>query len=146
MRSIRALLLLGLVALLTAALAAPVAAGGRPFATSLSGAEEVPGPGDPDGSGSAWLSINPGREEICYTIEVSGIAPATLAHIHVGDAGTAGPPVVDLMPPTSGSVTACATGVERDLALAIMRDPTHYYVNVHTSEHPAGAVRGQLGD
>ena len=146
MRQIRSTLLLGLLALLTLALAGPALAGGRPFATSLSGAEEFPGPGDPDGSGTAWLTINPGLGEICYRIDVEGITPAILAHIHVGDAGEAGPPVVDLMPPTDGSISACATDVDRDLALAIMRDPTHYYVNVHTVEHPAGALRGQLGD
>jgi hypothetical protein len=34
--------------------------GGRPVSAHLSGAAEVPGPGDPDGHGTALISLNPG--------------------------------------------------------------------------------------
>ena len=118
-------------------------AGGAPQSATLSGAAEVPGPGDPDGSGSATLQLNPGQGEICYQLAVANIAPATAAHIHVGDVGVAGPVVVPLAAPTSGSSSACAA-VDRDLVLAILRNPAAYYVNVHNAEFPAGAVRGQL--
>jgi CHRD domain len=139
------------LAVITAAAAAmastlliqPAEAAGRPLETTLTGAAEVPGPGDPDGSGTAQLTVNPGQEEICYSLEVSGIAPAQAAHIHAGTAGEAGPVVVHLAAPTDGTSTAC-TVVDRDLALAIIRDPDDYYVNVHNAEFPDGAVRGQL--
>ena len=123
---------------------AVAADGGRPLSTELTGAAEVPGPGDPDGSGSAALRINPGLGEVCYTLTVAGIDPATAAHIHVGAAGVAGPVVVPLAPPTSGSSMGCAT-VDRALALELIRVPAAYYVNVHNAQFPAGAVRGQLG-
>ena len=123
--------------------AASAAEAGRPFSTTLTGAAEVPGPGDPDGSGTAVLTVNPGRGEICYTLTVEGVAPTFAAHIHVGTADVAGPVVVPLVPPTSGTSSACAV-VERDLALAIIRTPENYYVNVHNAEYPAGALRGQL--
>jgi hypothetical protein len=42
--------------------------GGRPFTTTLLGANEVPGLGDPDGSDTATLRLNPGQEEICYEL------------------------------------------------------------------------------
>jgi hypothetical protein len=132
------------LALLAIAVTAAVAqAGGRPLATTLTGAEEIPGPGDPDGSGTARLELNIGTGEICYELAVSGIAPATAAHIHVGQAGVAGPVVVPLAPPTSGSSSACTT-VDPALIKAITKDPQLYYVNVHNAEFPAGAVRGQL--
>ena len=118
-------------------------ASGAPQSATLSGAAEVPGPGDADGSGSASLRLNPGQGEICYELAVANIAPATAAHIHVGDAGVAGPVVVPLAPPTGGSSSACAA-VDRDLVLAILKNPAGYYVNVHNAEFPAGAVRGQL--
>ena len=117
--------------------------GGRPFSTTLTGAAEVPGPGDPDGSGTALLRLNPGQGEICYHLDVTGIAPARAAHIHVGTADVAGPIVVHLAAPTGGSASACAT-VDRDLIKAIIQNPEQYYVNVHNAEFPAGALRGQL--
>ncbi|HET6468425.1 MAG TPA: CHRD domain-containing protein, partial [Geminicoccaceae bacterium] len=117
--------------------------GGRPLAAFLSGAEEVPGPGDPDGSGEAFLTFNPGRGQICYQLTASDIAPATAAHIHIGAAGIAGPVVVPLVPPTGGSSSDCAPA-DRDLIRAIMRNFEGYYVNVHNADFPAGAIRGQL--
>ncbi len=117
--------------------------GGRPFSTTLTGAAEVPGPGDPDGSGTAWLQLNPGQGEICYSLAVSNIDPATAAHIHVGTADVAGPVVVPLAAPTSGESSACAS-VDRELIKAIIQNPENYYVNVHNAVHPAGALRGQL--
>ncbi len=71
--------------------------------------------------------------------------PATGAHIHAGDASIAGPVVVALDPPDETGVSAgCVTDVERALVKAIRKHPADYYVNVHTSDFPAGAVRGQL--
>lgn len=122
-----------------------IAAGGRPFTTMLTGAAEVPGPGDPDGSGAAALTLNPGTGQVCFELSVSGIAlPATGAHIHVGTADVAGGVVIGLIPPdASGSSSGCVTA-DRDLILAILQNPEGYYVNVHSTEFPAGAVRGQL--
>jgi hypothetical protein len=117
--------------------------GGRPLSTALTGAEEVPGPGDPDGSGEAVLTLNHGQGQVCFQLNVSDIAPATAAHIHVGPEGVAGPVVVGLTPPTGGSSSGCVTA-DRDLIKAIIQDPDAYYVNVHNAEFPAGAVRGQL--
>ena len=116
---------------------------GRPLATTLTGAAEIPGPGDPDGSGEFFATLNHGLGEICYQLSVSDIAPATAAHIHIGPVGVAGPVVVGLVAPTSGDSSACAS-VDRDLIKAITQDPSNYYVNVHNAPFPAGAVRGQL--
>jgi len=139
---VAAVLLIGF-ALALSANAASADNGGVRLSTTLLGANEVPGPGDPAGSGTAVLRLNAGQEQICYTLTVSDIAPATAAHIHVGPTGVAGPVVVPLVPPTSGTSSACAS-VSRELILAIIRDPELYYVNVHTTVYPAGAVRGQL--
>jgi hypothetical protein len=135
------MLLVGAVAV--AGIAGAAQAQGRPLSITLTGAAEVPGPGDADGSGTAALTVNPGLGQICYEVTVSGIAPATAAHIHVGAVPVAGPVVVPLAPPTGGSSSACAE-VDRELALAILMSPSDYYVNVHNADFPAGAVRGQL--
>ena len=126
------------------ALAGPSLAAGTRLAATMTGAVEVPGPGDPDGIGTAVIRLNKGKGEVCYELTVSGIAPAIAAHIHVGPAGIVGPVVVPLAPPSSGSVSACATGVDAELIKAIAKTPGDYYVNVHNADFPAGAIRGQL--
>ena len=139
-----------LISFLTAAavLAIPstvlAADGGRPFVVEMTGAAEVPGPGDPDGSGTAWFFVNVGQMEICYTLVVENIAPATAAHIHVAPPTAPGPVVVPLAAPTSGEVSACASVADVALLKDILQNPSDYYVNVHNAEFPAGAVRGQL--
>jgi hypothetical protein len=136
-------LMLLVAAVAVAGTAGAVQAEGRTLSATLTGAAEVPGPGDPDGSGTATLTVNPGLGQICYELSVSGIAPATAAHIHVGAVTVAGPVVVPLEPPTGGTSSGCAE-VSRELALAILKSPSDYYVNVHNAEFPAGALRGQL--
>jgi hypothetical protein len=123
----------------------PVAAdgGGRPLYAVMSGAEEAPGPGDPDGSGVAVLRLNPGQEEVCYRITVDNIDPASAAHVHIAPIGVPGPVVIPLAPPTGGTSSGCVAA-SRALLKAILQDPSAYYVNVHNPAFPAGAVRGQL--
>lgn len=144
MKKIKILPLL-LVALTVLALASVAADGGRRFTTELTGAAEVPGPGDPDGSGTAMLRLNPGQGEVCFELSVSNIGlPATGAHIHVGTADVAGPVVVPLIAPDESGTSSGCVSADRDLILAIIQNPEGYYVNVHSTEFPAGAVRGQL--
>lgn len=115
------------------------------YRASLFGAEEVPGPGDPDGSGRAEISIADEVDKFCYEInEVRGIAPATAAHVHRGAKGASGPPVVALAPPVDGRSKGCV-GVSEAIADEIEADPSSFYVNVHNAEYPNGAIRGQLG-
>jgi hypothetical protein len=144
---IKALLIIPVVLLaLGIGLTSISANGGRPYSTELTGAAEVPEPGDPDGSGRADVTLNQGLGQVCFEITVSNITlPATGTHIHAGTADVAGPIVVPLTPPdASGSSSGCVENVDQDLIKAIRQDPSGYYVNVHTPDFPGGAVRGQL--
>jgi len=133
------LVVFGLVALVGLA----VAQGGKRFTIAMTGAAEVPGPGDPDGSGTAVLQVNAGRGIITYELSVANISTATAAHIHRGVAGEAGPVVVPLRAPSTGARTD-TVHVDKALAQEILRTPSAFYVNVHNGDFPAGAVRGQL--
>ena len=115
----------------------------RRLKANLTGAAEVPGPGDSDGTGKASLTLSAGKNQICYELAVSNIGTATAAHIHAGDATVAGPVLVMLTPPANGSAKECAT-LEREKILDMIKNPGGYYVNVHNAEFPDGAVRGQL--
>jgi glucose/arabinose dehydrogenase len=115
---------------------------------SLKGKTEVPGPGDPDGEGQSNVFLNQETRHVCFSIVVSGITlPASAAHIHVGKAGVAGPVVIPLTPPDATGVSSgCASDVDPALIEAIIDKPSQYYVNVHTADFPAGALRGQLSE
>lgn len=115
------------------------------YSASLSGAQEVPGPGDMDGSGTAEVTVVDAVDNVCYEINVAGISPATAAHIHRGATGIAGPPVVTLEAPTDGETQGCMQAPEA-IADEIEANPAGFYVNVHTADFPNGAVRGQLRD
>ena len=141
--NIRIILPLAALAALALAGGASAQEGGRPFTVQMTGAAERPGPGDPDGSGTATFRVNAGQGRICYTLTVANIEPATAAHIHRAPPTAAGPVVVPLEAPTDGSSEACAE-VTRALAQEIIRTPGAFYVNVHNTPFPGGAVRGQL--
>jgi hypothetical protein len=134
---------------LTVLLAPGAAAGDRAtlLTASLSGSQEVPGPGDPDGSGRAFVRL--AGDQACFLLDWTRIGAPTRAHIHVGPRGVAGAIVVPFfeaptgLPDTLHAVAGCVQ-VDRDLARAIAADPRGYYVNIHTAEFPGGAIRGQL--
>ncbi|HET9638689.1 MAG TPA: CHRD domain-containing protein [Allosphingosinicella sp.] len=132
------------VAILLPVSAASAKGGGRPIEVLMTGAYERPGPGDPDGTGTASFRINPGEGQVCYTLAVANIEAATLAHIHRAPSDRPGPIVVHLNPPTDGKSKGCAA-VTSDLANEMIQTPSAFYVNVHNTPFPAGAVRGQLG-
>jgi hypothetical protein len=142
-RSLRVALVLTslLVAFSAATVLAGPYAGRSSLSTVLTGAAERPGPGDPNGSGGAEVSLSGGM--VCYRLWVNGIATPTAAHIHVGDINSPGPVVVPLRAPVGGSSQGCVAA-STAVINAIEHNPSGYYVNVHNAEYPAGAVRGQL--
>jgi len=118
--------------------------GSTVLTAAMTGAAEAPGPGDADGGGSATVRIDPlASGRVCYELSVTGIAPATAAHIHRGGLGVAGPVVVPLTAPAAGSSSGCAD-VAAALGAEILAAPAGFYVNVHNADYPGGAVRGQL--
>jgi hypothetical protein len=109
----------------------------------LSGAAEVPGPGDPDATGQATVVVEPGRSQLCYRIEVTGVTGVDGTSLHEGADGEQGAVVLGLDPPEGGSVEGCVTA-EPGLLQQMDRSPGDFYLNVRSDDHPAGAVRGQL--
>jgi hypothetical protein len=138
--------LVGVVTLVMTLALAPTAQAIQRFTVTMTGAAERPGPGDPDGSGTAAITINRGLGEVCWEIEVSGITlPSIGAHIHIAPVTDPGPIVVPLTAPDATGTSSGCTTVDPALAKAIAKDPAAYYVNVHTTDFPLGALRAQLG-
>lgn len=118
------------------------------------GEQEVPGPGHPTGVTFSphWFDAN-ADDVFCIAIQsfifgASGPVEITGAHIHDGPAGEAGPIVIPLDPPPAGNLVGggCVDTDDPALVADIRANPNEYYLNLHTEEHPAGAVRGQLID
>jgi hypothetical protein len=129
---------------------AAAADGGRPLSTTMTGANEAPGPGDPDATGQASLTLNQGQGEVCFQLSWADIdGEVFAAHIHVAPAGSPGPIVVPLFSGTfagTDSASGCVEDVDPELIKAIRQNPSAYYVNVHSRPNfPGGAIRGQLG-
>lgn len=132
-----------MAALLGLMMVGPALAAESAFTATLTGAAEDPA-GDPDGTGSAEITIDPATNEVCWDITTANIADAVVSHIHVGGAGTNGGIVVNLdVDGFSGSTEGCVTDAAADLE-AIIANPAGFYVNVHTADFPPGAIRGQL--
>ncbi|MFZ5720711.1 MAG: CHRD domain-containing protein [Pseudomonadota bacterium] len=121
-------------------MSAPAYAAETRLSAHLGGA----GSADADGAGHANFRIDPAKNEICYDLMVEKIEPATMAHIHKGEAGASGPVAVPLTKPAAdGKSAGCAT-VGAPVVADILANPGGYYVNVHNGPHPGGAIRGQL--
>jgi CHRD domain/PEP-CTERM motif len=110
------------------------------YYAALYGANEFPGPGDPDGFGAASVSIDNVANTVSWSIMALNIdLPLTGAHIHIGPAGTSGPVRVDFSAQFTGSNV-----FDADSALITPASASGFYVNVHNAVYPAGAIRGQL--
>ena len=96
--------------------------------------------GDLDGGGKAALDAHPGRDELCLTLAVANIAPVTAVHLHAQSTGVTGPVVAAWTEPTA----AGCVRVTDQLIKKIRKQPGEYYVDVHTTEFPNGALRGPL--
>lgn len=149
MRLRTSIALVTVASLLALPATAVVASAGPPTSTDLVGAEEVPGPGDADATGFADITLKKSKGTVCFDVSWANVDGTVVAgHIHVGDAGVAGPVVVPLVGVAgegTGSASSCQTGVSPELIKAIRQNPSGYYVNVHSTAFPAGAIRGQLG-
>lgn len=157
----------GLVVL--ACTSVPVAAGhlNPVLRAALDGREEVNTVGtsaivgDPDGRAEAYVfGIDANPNVLCYII-VGAKKVAELdqppgngraAHIHFGARGQNGPVVINLAWPQGGQAGDCldpSTQPARfptggQVIADIKANPQNYYVNIHNTEYPGGAIRGQL--
>lgn len=118
-----------------------------------------------EGTGTFRATLDPGGSSISFTETFSNLSSdVTASHIHFGQSGVAGAVFVffcggggkPACPPGGGTLTGTITGADvlgvpaqgitagsfGDL-LRILRSGDAY-VNVHTTNHPGGEIRGQL--
>ena len=122
-------------------LAVTALAADKTLTVSMTGKQETP-KGDPNGKGTAKITLQSSKGRICFKLTWSGIGTPNASHIHKGKKGVAGPVVVPFFggaPKHSGCVKA-----SKALIGQIAKSPASYYVNVHNAAFPGGAIRAQL--
>ena len=106
----------------------------------LSGDMEVP-PVATKASGEGMITIKPDMS-VSGKFMTSGLA-ATMAHIHIGKAGTNGPVVITLSKSgDNGWMVPDGSKLSADQYQAYKAG--ELYVNVHSAEFKPGEIRGQL--
>lgn len=137
------------------------------FIAALTGAAERPTPRTTPATGDATFTLT-GGTTLAWDIDMTGLTNLSAAHIHIGDANTAGGILLDLSGGTftntniSGSIDEANfqtpappnDNITFDALLDLMR-AGNAYVNVHTNDgnatpnegpgdFPAGEIRGQI--
>jgi hypothetical protein len=151
--------------ILTVMVALPLmawAAAPKTFTAHLTGSQEVP-PVQTKATGQVTFTLSQDGKSLHYELSVANLADITMAHIHIGPPGKNGPVAVWLYPShpypelkigkfsgvlAQGKITA------KDLkgplsgkslpALVKDMETGRVYVNVHTSAHSEGAIRGEI--
>ena len=124
----------------------------------LSGANELPA-ADPDGDGRAKVELFVEAGEVCFSVRFDDTGTPNRGHIHVGASNVNGGivvPLFELVTPANPSTDPRNDELEsrrrledcvpadRAVLAAIEANPSGYYVNLHNSRFPGGAIRGQL--
>ena len=118
---------------------------------------------DSPAQGQVIFRLSKDGSRLHFEMMVASLEDVTMAHIHLAPAGENGPPVVWLYPSrppmlmiggetngllSQGTITEndlvgpLTGGTLEDLLAEMLMGRT--YVNVHTIEHPAGEIRGQI--
>lgn len=144
-------LALALFALLTLA----TAAGATSFGVALEGASQAGG--DTNGIGYADLTLE--GTKLRYAVVVFNIDQPMEIHIHRGRRGQTSGPLITF-PSSFTRVIGCPSlgapvcaerfvmvgevDISGDDARALAESPAAFYLNIHNTSHPDGAVRGQI--
>ncbi len=118
------------------------------FGAVLTGSQENP-PTTSPGFGNFTGSFDSGHANLTVTLTVANLgAPINNFHIHEKTSGSqSGPVIINLIGLGGVFINNKMTGtfpVTSDVAARMLANPSSFYVNVHTTQFPGGAIRGDL--
>ena len=95
--------------------------------------------------GGGYALFDTTDNSVTLALATTGVADATMAHIHTGFAGVNGDVLVALAQDTTdGNLWTSGGEVDLDQATADLLLSGGHYVNVHTPANPSGELRGQI--
>ncbi|MCA1694792.1 MAG: CHRD domain-containing protein [Actinobacteria bacterium] len=122
--------------------------GDRHISVYLRGSDLRDG-GDPKGWGMARLDLNPEKETVCYDLTWTSLdGVVTAFHLHAAPRRSDGAHWIDFFNDRKldgkRNATSGCVHSPRGKILDVINGPSNYYLNVHTTAHKEGAIRGQL--
>lgn len=112
------------------------------FTSVLNGSQETPNPISTTGTGTGWTVLKDAATKIDYNLTVAGLSSnLTAAHFHNAPSGTGGG-VVQGISFTDSSSSGTWTGFAENMISELLKN--QLYFNVHTTNNPAGEIRGQI--
>jgi hypothetical protein len=117
----------------------------RSFDVPLTGAQQVP-PVQTSGTGTAHITYDPSTRVVIWSVTFSGLSSApTMAHFHGPATEGKNANVVIWLSKRGETPSSPMTG-QATLTPAQAEEFTsgQWYVNVHSTNHPAGEIRGQV--
>jgi CHRD domain len=131
---------IGLIALIASLGAASIAAQSAEIAVKLTGDQEVPAvASSATGVGSIVIKNDKSVSGSIKTVGIDG----TVAHIHLGEPGKNGPPIITLTKTADNTWSVPAGAQLTDDQYKSFKEG-NLYVNVHSAEHKGGEIRTQL--
>jgi hypothetical protein len=109
-------------------------------AVKLTGDQEVPAVTSTAGGVGTIVIKN--DKSVSGTIKTTGIT-GTVAHIHLGEPGKNGPPIINLTK-TADDAWSVPEGAKLTDDQYKSFKEGNLYVNVHSAEHKSGEIRAQL--
>jgi hypothetical protein len=140
MKSITRTSLLPMLVATTALITGASLAMAADIPVKLVGSEETP-PVSTTATGVGTIKIAADKS-VSGSVKTTGI-DGTVAHIHLGAPGDAGPPIITLTKGENGVWSVPAGSKLSDEQYTSFKSG-NLYVNVHSAEHKAGEIRGQL--
>lgn len=122
--------------------------GHEQFLVELSG-DELEDGGDHDGRGIAGLDFDAEHERVCYYVRWDGLdGDVTAFHLHRAPRHHDGGHWIDFFNDEHfdgdhHTVAGCVHS-SRDKIYDVLDNPSEFYLNLHSTAHRAGALRGQL--
>ncbi|MGE5500134.1 MAG: CHRD domain-containing protein, partial [Syntrophothermus sp.] len=141
MKNIQAVLVLLLIIGTSAAAQTKAADSKIVFTAALTAAQESPADTS-HATGTAWAVLSEDSRQLTYHVTYARLTSKFAAsHFHIGSSGTPGP-VVQPIKFSGNTASGTWTNIPDSVMAALLRGGI--YINVHSSNYPAGEIRGQL--